>query len=328
MILIVIFSYNRAMQLDLLLRSVVVRFKSPEYKIAVIYHTTGLHAEGYNKIRRKYSELSNISFIERKCQILNIKSYFKTFNSLKNIRLYLSHSYLRNKNSDNFKYLLEKLLKTTDCEFTMFNTDDGVFFDDVQIPENILDLIRSEPLQTSYRLYVGENLDGFPKYIQHENNDFYTWNYYENNQITHWTYPFAVDATVYHTKSILGTIQKVAYHNPITLEAYGVEYIKEKKLFKTGLGPFTSKLVGTILNRVSTNSSNPTINLSIEILNRKFLDDYELEIEIPLEIINVNIVPENVFLTKGRQKHLIYSLDQHGKDMQDALGPSGALKQI
>lgn len=315
------------MQLDFLLKSIIARFKLPDYKISIIYHTTGAHKEGYIKIKNKYKHLSNINFLERENQIFNISSYFKTFYSLKNIRLFLSHSYLRNKNSDNFKILLESLLKTTDCEFVMFNTDDGYFFDDVIIPKEVFNLIRANPLQTSYRLYVGENLNGFPDYIRRENN-YYVWNYYENAPFNHWTYPFAVDGTVYHTKGILGIIKKVPYHNPITLEGYGVDFVKEKKVLKTGLGPITSSLVCTKLNRVSTCSLNPTINISTEFLNSKYLEDYELEIEIPTKIINANIVPENVFLIKENQKLSVYTLDQYGKTVQDALGPEGSKHQL
>lgn len=328
MILIVVFSFNRAMQLDLLIKSIVARFKSQNYKISIIYHTTGLHNESYRKLRIKYIKYTNISFLEREKQKLSIKSYFKTFYCLKNIRLYLSHLYLHYRDSDNFKSLLERLLKTTDCEYVMFNTDDGYFYDDVIISQEIFNMISSNPLQTSYRLYVGENLDGFPDYIHRENNDYYTWNYYENTPLTHWTYPFAVDGTVYHTKCILGIIKKVPYHNPITLEGYGVDFVKQKNILKTGLGPITSNLVCTKLNRVSTSTSNPTINISVDFLNSKFLEDYELEIEIPTKIINANIVPENICLIKNNQKLLIYSLDQYGKAVQDALGTGGTKYQV
>ena len=315
------------MQLDFLLKSIIAKFKFPEYKISVIYHTTGSHKEGYKKVKNKYKQFINISFLEREKQILTINSYFKTFYSLKNIWRFLLHSYLHNRNSDNFKSLLENLLKTTDCEYVMFNTDDGYFFDEVVIPKEILTLIKSNPLQTSFRLYVGDNLDGCPDYIRRENN-YYIWNYYENSTFNHWTYPFSVDGTVYYTKCVLDIIKKVPYHNPITLEGYGVEFVREKKVFKTGLSPIKSCLLGTLLNRVSTCSYNPTINLNIGFLNSKFLDDYELEIKIPTKIINVNIVPENVYLIKENHKFSVYTFDQYGKEIQDAFGPEGTKHQL
>jgi hypothetical protein len=200
----------------------------------------------------------------------------------------------------------------------MFNTDDSYFFDDVVIPDNIFSLIKANPLHTSYRLYLGENIDRFPGYIRRENN-YYVWNYYENSAFNHWTYPFAVDGTVYYTKSILTIIKKVPYHNPVTLEGFGVIYVKEKRVLKIGLGPITSKLIGTKLNRVSTCSNNPTISVSPDLLNSKFLEGYELKIEIPSKINDSSIVPLNVYFVKGSKKFLAYSLDQYGKDVQDAL---------
>jgi hypothetical protein len=327
MLLIVIFSYNRAMQLDFLLKSIIGRVKFPDYKISVIYHTSGAHRDGYLKIKNKYKHLTNISFLERKNQIFNIKSYFKTFYSLKNLKLFLRHSYLLNKSSDNFKSLLENLLKNTDCEFVMFNTDDGCFFDDVVIPKEIFNLISSKPLQTSYRLYVGENLDGFPDYIKHKRS-YNIWNYYESDSYNHWTYPFSVDGTIYHTKCILGILRNVPYHNPVTLEGYVVGYVKDKKVLETGLGPKTSTLVCTKLNRVSTCTLNPTINISTEFLNSKYLEGYELEIDIPTKITNANIVPENIFLVKQNQRLAVYTLDQYGKTVQDALGPEGSKFEV
>jgi hypothetical protein len=328
MILIVVFSYNRAMQLDFLLKSIFSKFKSPEFKIAVIYHTSGDHYKGYAKLKIKYQLFENITFLERKKHLMGVKSYLPSLYKIKNFKRFISQSRVFNKRSDNFKYLLERLLKYTDCEFTMFNTDDGFFFGNVIIPQKILDVIKSDPQNMSYRLYVGENLDDFPKYVKKDNNDFYTWNYYENQKITHWTYPFAVDATVYHTRSILEIIKKVAYHDPITMEAFGVEYITNKKLFKVGIGPITSKLIGTKLNRVSTSTLNPTINISPDFLNAKYIEGYELELELPQKIFKANIVPEKVFLVKENIKQLIYNLDEYGKRVQDALGIEGAKEEF
>ena len=325
----IIFSYNRALQLDFLLKSIIKRFKLADYKIVVIYHTTGVHKDGYEKLKNKYKSFTNISFLERKKRILTIGSYLRTFTSKSNIKKFLLHSYLHNENSDNFKGLLENLLKNTDSEFVMFNTDDGYFFDDVIIPNEVFDLIRLNPSQTSYRLYVGENLDGFPDYIRRDiNSNIYTWNYYEKTPVNHWTYPFAVDGTIYHTKSILNIIKKVPYHNPITLEYYVEKFVKEKRLLEIGLGPITSRLVCTKLNRVSTSSLNPTINISTDFLNAKFLEDYELELEISSKITNANIVPDNVFIMKGNQKISVYTLDQYGKDVQNALGPEGTKYRV
>ncbi len=48
----------------------------------------------------------------------------------------------------------------------MFNTDDGVFFEDVIVPEEVFSIIRNNPENASYRLYVGDNLEGMPHYLE------------------------------------------------------------------------------------------------------------------------------------------------------------------
>jgi hypothetical protein len=43
----------------------------------------------------------------------------------------------------------------------MFNTDDGVFYNDVFLDEEILSEFKKDPENTSYRMYVGDNIEGF-----------------------------------------------------------------------------------------------------------------------------------------------------------------------
>ena len=206
----------------------------------------------------------------------------------------------------------------------MFNTDDGYYFDDVNISSNILKLIKSDPLQRSYRLYIGENLDEFPTFVRKVDDKYYTWNYYEHSHITHWTYPFSVDGTVYHTKSVLKVLKNVFYLNPVTLESQGVENVKMNKFFSNGMSPITSKLLMTKLNRVSTNSLNPTINISTDYLNQMFVEGFDLELELPNEVKNANVVPLKVFVVNENVKKMIYSIDKSGIRVQDSLGIQGA----
>lgn len=311
------------MQLDYLLKSIFTRFKSPGYKIAIIYHAMGDHVSGYEKLKEKYKSRTDILFLERTFKRFGLKSYYRTFHDKKNIKRFIKYNLFRFKDIDNFKGLLETLLKSTACEYAMFNTDDGFFFDDVSIAPDILNLIKTNSLSSSYRLYVGENIDEFPNYIQLVNNTYYSWNYYENAKFSHWTFPFAVDGTVYHTRSILRILRKVYYYNPLSLENHTVEYVIKYKLLKRGLGPITSKLVGTLINNVSLESSNPTINISADYLNNKFLEGYRLELVLPNEIKKVNNVPIKVSLTKGNTEEIVYELEEEGENIHNSYGVGG-----
>ena len=55
MLQIIIFSFNRAMQLDTLLRSVYKHFKFDNYQVGVLYNTSNRDFEkGYDLLKGKY----------------------------------------------------------------------------------------------------------------------------------------------------------------------------------------------------------------------------------------------------------------------------------
>lgn len=316
MVLNIIFSYNRAMQLDYLLQSSINSFEF-DYKIVVIFHTTGKHELGYQKLINKYSKFSQISFIERKPNQLSFKQ--KLTWKQKDKELYIKQG--------NFKALLESTLEKTECELVMFNTDDGLWLDKVTLDSTIYNLIKNNPTSVSYRYYVGENMEGFPLYVK-KWGDYYLWNYYTEKKVTHWSYPFAVDGTVYNTKGLLTILNKVYYHNPVTLESNVEQYAKRNGIFSIGLSPVKSKLIGTKLNRVAVETLNPTIHINPDLLNEYYLNGYTLKLQLPDIIDNSNIVPLNVFVEKNEELINIYEWDELGKEVQANLGIEGAKKQM
>lgn len=324
MVLNIVFSFNRAMQLDYLLQSIIKNYKF-DYKTVIIYHTTGNHRQGYELLKEKYKD-HNITFEERKEQFLDT-SYFSALKNKSDIKFF-AKQVIQNKNSDNFKSLLENLLEKADCEFVMFNTDDGYYLDEVTIADEVFSLIRHNPLSASYRLYVGKNHDGCPDYVKNWGDSDMLWDYYTEKEVHHWSYPFAVDGTVYDTKALLKILKKVVYHNPVTLEAHTVHYVMRKKLLGIGISPQKMKLIGTKLNRVSQDSLNPTIHVKPDMLNEKFVEGYTLELELPENITNGNIVPLNVYCVKDNEKVSIYTLDEFGKEVQGNLGKEGAKKEM
>ena len=66
MLLNIIFSYNRAMQVDYLLSTILKNLKIVEIDTVILYHTTGEHKIGYDRLIEKYRSFDNIKFIERK----------------------------------------------------------------------------------------------------------------------------------------------------------------------------------------------------------------------------------------------------------------------
>lgn len=312
------------MQLDYLLQSVIAHFKT-ENKIVIIYHSTGEHKKGYEFLKEKYASYKSISFAERKKVFFDI-SYLHTFGKRKNISFFREKNFFK-KNADDFKNLVQKTIKHSNCEFVMFNTDDGLFFEDVIVPDEVLNIIRKNPEQASYRMYVGDNLEGMPSFVE-KKKGYYSWDYYAESKIHHWTYPFSVDGTIYDSGGLLKNLKKIVYNNPVMLEGNGEQYIKKNKLFKIGLSPLKSNLVQTKLNRVSADTLNPTIHIHPDFLNAKFIDGYTLELVLPDFIDNANIVPNRIILKKGIKRKTIYTIDEHGKNVQSLLGIEGAKEQL
>lgn len=319
MVLNIIFSFNRALQLDYLLQSAIDRFKI-DYKIVIIYHTKGNHNKGYEKLKEKYRSYP-VEFLERQPTDFSRKTRIKR--KLKN--LIATEKPIIHK--DNFKTLLEETLAKTNCEFVMFNTDDGFWYSDVSIDDGVFNLIRNNPSSVSYRMYVGENLEHFPSYVTRWNTS-YLWDYYRETKTTHWSFPFAVDGTIYNTKGILEILKPVDYHNPVLLEDHVVHYVIKNKLLGIGLSPITSKLVCTKLNRVSVDTNNPTIHIHPDYLNEKFLAGYTLELVLDQEIKNSNLVPQKINLCKEGVREVIYELDEAGRLAQNNLGVEGAKQQM
>lgn len=324
MILNIIFSYNRAMQLDYLLKSVLKRFKV-ESKIVIIYHTTNEHKRGYDLLQQKYISAKNIEFRERKKLFFDI-SYLFTLYDKKNWRFFYEKNFFK-KNGDNFKHLVQETIKNSGCEFVMFNTDDGLFFNDVTVPEEVLNIIKNNPEDASYRMYIGDNLEGFPAFVQSKE-EYYQWDYYTEKKIHHWTFPFSVDGTIYNSNGLLKHLKKIAYNNPVSLERNGEIFMRHNKLFKIGLSPIKSNLVQTKLNRVSVDTLNPTIHINPDFLNKKFLEGFSLELVLNSNIDNANLVPDKIILVKGEIRELIYTLDEEGQKIQSLLGIEGALVQL
>lgn len=324
MILNVIFSYNRAVQLDYLLQSSLKHFKA-DAKLVILYHTTGVHQQGYELLKKKYAGYQHISFVERKHVFFDF-SYIHALNTERDWEFFKEKNLFK-KNGDNFKGALQKIIKNSGCEFVMFCTDDSIFFKDVHIPDEVLDIIRNNPENASYRLYVGDNLEGYPDYLE-KKGDYYQWDYYTDTEVHHWSYPFAVDGTIYHSEGLLKHLKPLSYHNPVTLEDRGFSYIRYRKLFRIGMSPIRSELLATKLNRVSVDSLNPTLHIQPDFLNEKFLDGYTLDLVIPEHIINSNIVPSEIYLVKDGVREMIYSMDEQGEKVQGLLGIEGSKEQL
>lgn len=305
-VLIIIFSFNRALQLECLLNTILVRFIYPEFKIAVVYHHTETHKASYAKLIGNFQDNRLIKFYLINENTIFIKDTLPLLFSIRNLARFIKHPYLRKKR-DNFKELTEKIISKSQCEFTFFLTDDGYFYKDVIVPDTVFDLIRINPMQNSYRMYVGDNLFNFPEKLT-INDGVYNWNYNDPELHSHWAYPFSVDATIYDSKSVLKVIKPVLYHMPTTLEGYIMYKCKKKGIFLNGYSSKESNYVGTFINRVASIGNNKSGNIDADLLKDYFMEGYSLNYKFKVPPHEHAFIPDSLILNHPEKEKITINL--------------------
>jgi hypothetical protein len=305
MLLNIVFSYNRAMQLDCFLDSFIKHSKYPDYKVAVVYHTSGNHNLGYKLLQEKYKNNSYIIFYERS----DVKNYFFKILPLlfypRNLYRYFKYEFLR-KNVDNFKFLVEDIIKNSKCDFIMFSTDDTFYDNDFDLSDIILKKIKENPYQVSYRLCLGENISNDENVNTLKIEESISWNYYEKKGIKYWGYPFIVDGTIYYTDVVLNIVKKLLYHMPGTLESFVNTYVIRKNYFSLGICPPISCLSNIWLNRVQPLGGHNSLNIDVEMLNEKYIEGYLIEYKYKKPVQDWGTIPDEVFLINNNKKIMIY----------------------
>ena len=140
---LIIFTYNRAILLDVVLDSIFKNFKNIPKKIDIIYNPTVEHSSSYEILKRKWSNY-NIIFHERKRISIFKLGVFKLLRPLNILWLLRWPAII--KSSNNFKLLLEKIIKNTQGNFISMVTDDQIFFNKTVIPDFIFAKLIKEKL--------------------------------------------------------------------------------------------------------------------------------------------------------------------------------------
>lgn len=244
MINVVIFSKNRAAQLDLLLRSFKEYFK--EYSLAnisVVYsYSSDEFKSGYKKLE---DEIKNVSFIH------DLK-----YGSFK-----------------------ETMLKTINASFskTMFLVDDIVFKDYFSVQDQEIQILENEQIiATSLRLWKGidhcyaiNQPSPPPSFI---NKHVWNWTVSSGD----WGYPMSVDGNVFRTDFICNKINQINFANPNQFEAGLAAYADRTKQYMSCYTD-ASKLLNIPANLVQNVFKNRHGSLnSVEELNDSFLKGKKL----------------------------------------------------
>lgn len=293
MIHIIIFSFNRALQLDALLSSIQKYWINISHHVTILYNTTdNSYQKGYNILKQKYP---TYSFTKE--TIGNYKYPIKNYISFFNLKKLIRYKKCRVQKS-NFRELLNQIIAQSNDDYIMFLTDDSIFINKVNIDNKLLLWISSSPQNNSFSLRLGRHINTPSKPLKIDE-DIINWKYSDYKSFKNWGYPFSVDGHIYSKIIIKQLLNKIIFNNPSTLEAHVYDYVQKHGLLnigKTSVSPF---LLSYPLNMVQTMVDNESLNISPNKLNNYLLQGYNLYYPIPEEITTFQQYPNEVYLKKN-----------------------------
>lgn len=289
MIQIVIFSYNRAMQLDALLSSIKEHWTLSEVKVSILYNTSSeKYQKGYDLLKTIYPFF--YFWKESKSKpFYKLSDYFSIYNMFKIIK----YKHCR-KIKTNFRELLNYILDDK-CNYIMFLTDDSVFIKDVQYTKLHLDYIDKNLNQNSISLRMGLKMNDMPEMLKLRY-DIIKWNYSDYKNKNNWSYRFSVDGHIYSMKKIKHLVKKIIFNNPTTLESHILDYSNKFRILKSGITFKEPYLLSFPINIVQSIADNESQNLSVSLLNDYFLNGYKIQYDIPQYILKYQQYPNVVRL--------------------------------
>lgn len=300
MLQIIIFSFNRAIQLDALLASLTHYWESPDYLLDVVYNTSSESFEkGYQILKDKHANNDRISFHKEGKNDYNygLKEILNPFN-LKRLRKY---PYLRNPKT-NFRQLTISLMKKSKADNVVFLTDDSVFVQPVNIPNNIFEWIADKPTSKQFSLRIGEGMNEQPSQGITKSNGLLSWNVNDCPKDINWGYQFSVDGHIYNKTCIIKLFSLYMFCNPNSLEGYICNMVRRKGWFNEAKSFSETRLLSFPINMVQQVEDNESMGVSTEMMNDYYLKGYSLEYKIPEKIEYFQVYPEEIYFIKDAER--------------------------
>jgi hypothetical protein len=245
---IIIFSMNRACQLEAFLRSMYVMFSEVrDVKTTVLYRTTTKEFEdGYSLVQQNFK---NINYY-RETSIKDDLRYLVGLNNKKYVVFFCDDDIWKHPFSLNFKEVEE------------FSVND-----------NIATLsLRMSPFIS--KCHPMGNLDTPPaKFI----GQLHTWDWTTPGLKGDWNYPLSVDGHVFRSELILNYIETTGFSNVTEFEGYIAN--KPPKHLPLMLCCDDSPIFNIPMNRASLVSQNINMNITKEYLNERFLSGDRIDTE-------------------------------------------------
>jgi hypothetical protein len=303
MLTAIVFSLNRAMQLEALLRSIseCILKLNTGVEVKVLYGATSdEYLVGYKILQERFTG-NRIQFIQKH------RGKYKLDQALllwpRNLYRYLKYPYLRdNRNLFNFKELLEYLIATAQSEMITFLTDDSLFYRSFVLPQDIFNLITQEPSNRAFSLRHGCNIQNPPSGLQIIE-QYCSWYMYDRDCDDFWSYAFSIDGHIYSRSFIAELIKRVLYVNPNSFEGFLWDYVRRQRLFSQAYCFRESVLLSFPINMVQTTVQNESLGIDSAILNARFLEGYHLHYVHDMKPRRFQQVPLKLQIVKG--EHVI-----------------------
>jgi hypothetical protein len=253
MINCLIFSKNRAMQLELLLRSIETNFKEIDKATILFTGDSSSFLEGYNKVKSIYSKYTWIK--EHNLEV-DIKSILSDFDMLYSLIFVDDEIVVRNQKIEEGM----KILK---------NRPDI----------HCLSLRMGKNINYTYTTNVASSPPTFET-IQSGGINFNVWNWKTSIPSSDWEYPSCINSHIYRTEFLKTNISNISFSNVNKLE----ETLHTKRNeFPLNMMCFDeSKTISVANNLVQNTHKNRNLNdptFSPKNLNKKFLEKYIIKAE-------------------------------------------------
>jgi len=245
---VIIFSKDRAMQLHLLLESILLNFNVEDYTLNILYKASNdEYNRGYNTIRDLYPQFK-----------------YKKEESFKNDVLSLFN----------------------DSKYTIFFTDDDIIYQPFKLNNDELHNIFMLTEANCFSLRLGLNtVNCYTMQKLNKLNNYNTHNFFYDvdliEPVISWkvkdgtndyAYPMSLDGHIFKTEYIKNLCEILEYANPNLFEAFLSNFTKPEMIISSYKN---SKLVNSPINRVQEtfkNLSGRKYNYSSEDLNEMYLD--------------------------------------------------------
>lgn len=242
---IVIFSKDRACQVDSLLRSIRDHLKYTPFNVTVLYKCTNLEFEnGYN--------------ITISRNILNEIDWIQEFNF-----------------SSDLKNLVKKMPVDS---LVMFLVDDNIVFRQIDLTPLVAIFQHCHlfiSLRTS-RLYDKDK--ELPVFYKAD--DYLEWKWeVKRKRSNTWNYPFSVDGNIYHVVRIKQLFDNIRFSAPNSFESAMHDYRKCRWIRKIDKAVSTLQpvIVNNPLNRVQTEGQTWNKNIDPQHINARYLEGFIID---------------------------------------------------